>query len=72
MIYEGLTRVDADAVLAGRNVANTGLVQANLGQVVLAGVPAYFLDIVGDGLLTFALLILSAASIITTISRSWP
>ena len=42
------------AVLAGRQVSNEGLIQANLGSVVLGGASSYALDVVGDKLLSFA------------------
>lgn len=42
------------AVLAGRQVDNNSLVSANLGRVVLAGVPTFTLDLAGDSLLNFA------------------
>ncbi|MFZ9813559.1 MAG: filamentous hemagglutinin N-terminal domain-containing protein, partial [Burkholderiaceae bacterium] len=42
------------AVLAGRQVKNDGLIQAQMGQVVLASGKAATLDLVGDGLLRFA------------------
>jgi filamentous hemagglutinin family protein len=40
-------------VLAGDSVSNTGSIQANLGQVVLASGSAMTLDMNGDGLVSF-------------------
>ena len=41
------------AILAGEQVRNDGVIQANMGQVVLAGAKAFTLDLVGDKLLSF-------------------
>jgi filamentous hemagglutinin family protein len=41
------------AILAGRQVVNNGLIEANLGQVVLATGKSFTVDIVGDSLLAF-------------------
>lgn len=41
------------AILAGRQVVNNGLIEANLGQVVLATGKNFTVDIVGDSLLAF-------------------
>lgn len=43
------------AILSGPQVINEGLIQANLGQVVLAAGNAMTLDLVGDKLLSFAI-----------------
>lgn len=42
-------------VLAADSVSNTGLIQASLGQVVLASGNAFTLDLVGDGLINFTI-----------------
>ena len=42
------------AILAGGKVDNSGLVEANLGQVVLAAGNSYTLDLSGDKLISFA------------------
>ena len=42
------------AILAGDNVANDGLIEAQLGSVVLAGTRTVTLDFTGDGMLSFA------------------
>ena len=49
-----VSAVGGYAVLAGRQVINEGLIQANLGSVVLGGARSYALDVVGDKLLSFA------------------
>ena len=41
------------AVLAGEQVRNEGLIQANLGSVVLGGAKTFVMDVVGDKLLSF-------------------
>lgn len=41
------------AILAGTQVVNNGLIEANLGQVVLATGKSFTVDIVGDSLLSF-------------------
>ena len=41
------------AVLAGTEVRNEGLIQANLGSVVLGGAKSFVIDVVGDRLLSF-------------------
>ena len=43
------------AVLAGNQVTNAGLVQAQLGKVVLGAGEGFALDVVGDKLLSFAI-----------------
>ncbi|MCX7138747.1 MAG: filamentous hemagglutinin N-terminal domain-containing protein, partial [Proteobacteria bacterium] len=43
------------AVLAGEQVRNEGLIQANLGSVVLGGAKTFVMDVVGDKLLSFQL-----------------
>jgi filamentous hemagglutinin family protein len=40
------------AVLAGPRVANSGVIEARLGRIGLAGAEAYTLDLAGDGLLS--------------------
>jgi filamentous hemagglutinin family protein len=42
------------AILAGQQVANNGVIAAQLGTVVLAGAKTFTIDFVGDGLLKFA------------------
>ncbi len=42
------------AILAGSKIDNSGLVEANLGQVVLAAGSSYTLDLSGDKLISFA------------------
>ena len=42
-------------VLAGEKVSNEGLVQADLGSVVLGGAQTFVLDVAGDKLLSFAI-----------------
>ncbi len=42
------------AVLSGQVVNNDGVVQANLGHVVMAGAESFTVDVVGDKLLSFA------------------
>ncbi|MBP7334483.1 MBG domain-containing protein [Niveispirillum sp.] len=57
IINEGTIRV-ADggyAVLAAPDVRNSGVVEARLGRVVLAGTERFTLDLAGDGLLRFEL-----------------
>ena len=48
-----ITAKSGYAVLAGTQVVNEGLVQANLGQVVLTASKAMTLDLAGDKLLSF-------------------
>jgi filamentous hemagglutinin family protein len=42
------------AILSGEAVRNDGYIQANLGQVVLAGSKAFAIDLSGDRLISFA------------------
>jgi len=55
VVNEGIIRVaDAGyAVLAAPEVRNSGVVEARLGRVVLAGAERFTLDLAGDGLLRF-------------------
>ncbi|HMA50300.1 MAG TPA: filamentous hemagglutinin N-terminal domain-containing protein, partial [Magnetospirillaceae bacterium] len=51
-----ITALDGGSVvLAGNSVSNEGVIQANLGSVVLAGAKTYTVDFYGDKLLSFAI-----------------
>lgn len=42
------------AILSGEAVRNDGYIQANLGQVVLAGSKSFAIDLIGDRMISFA------------------
>jgi filamentous hemagglutinin family protein len=56
IVNQGVIRVAEGgyAALAAAIVQNSGVVEARLGQVVLSGAESFTLDLVGDGLLSFA------------------
>jgi filamentous hemagglutinin family protein len=63
IVNQGVIRVAEGgyAALAAAIVQNSGVVEARLGQVVLSGAESFTLDLVGDGLLSFAVPADSAA-----------